>query len=133
MPNWAIPIRLMLIAAFVSLSKMVWQHSHSQLRCLSARFGLTDPHTWQALLDGAHRSGKDRDAETVAEQFQCSVRSTASTDGIHVDADILPCAIVADGDIPNSFCAGTRKGVPAGPAVTDGANFAGAHLASGGL
>lgn len=56
MPNWASPIRLMLIAAFVSLSKLVWQQSHSQLRCLSVRFVFNVPHTWQALLEGAHLS-----------------------------------------------------------------------------
>ena len=56
MPNWVSPIRLMLMAAFVSLSKVVWQHSHFQLRCLSARSVLTVPHTWQALLEGAHLS-----------------------------------------------------------------------------
>ena len=49
-------MRLILIAAFVSLSSVVWQHSQVQLRCLSARPVLTVPHTWQALLDGAHLS-----------------------------------------------------------------------------
>ena len=55
MPNWASPMRLMLIAAFVSLSRVVWQQSQVQLRCLSARPVLIVPHTWQALLEGAHR------------------------------------------------------------------------------
>ena len=46
----------MLIAALVSLSRTVWQQSHSQRRCFNVRHGLTVPHTWQALLEGAHRS-----------------------------------------------------------------------------
>ena len=49
-------MRLILIAAFVSLSSVVWQHSHSQMRCLSERLALIVPHTWQTLLEGAHLS-----------------------------------------------------------------------------
>ena len=44
-PNLASPIRLILMAAFVSLSIMVWQNSQVQLLGLSVRSAFTVPPT----------------------------------------------------------------------------------------
>ena len=81
-------------------------------------------------LHGTHRPGKNRDAVTVAEHFQRGVRLTRFANGVHVHPHVLPCAVIADGNITHALGTGTRHRVAAGTPITHRARFAGPHLAT---
>ena len=81
---------------------------------------------------GAHRGGKDRQVHRPAEQGEGGVHRLVGTDGVHVDAQLLPLLIVADEAGADALGTGAGNAVFAGQAVAHGTGFAvGAHCAPG--
>ena len=75
-------------------------------------------------LHGAHGARHDRDGQLMPEEIKGGVRRAVLTDGVHVDAQLLPLLIVADEAGAQTFGAGAGDGVLAGHTVADLAGFA---------
>ena len=83
-------------------------------------------------LQSAHGGGKHGQSELAAEQRHRGVGVLVLADGVHVDAQLLPLLVVADGAGAQALGAGAGNGILAGNAVANGARFAvGAHDAAG--
>ena len=65
-----------------------------------------------------------RDAKILSEEAEGGIRLLVLCDGIHVDTDLLPGFVVADGNVSDSLGSGTRHDAAAGTAVADGTGFA---------
>ena len=77
------------------------------------------------------RTGKERKAELLPENFKRSIRCGDVADGVQIDPDIQPFCIVAHGSIADTLGAGAGDAVAAGLAVADGAGFAFGHSVPG--
>ena len=75
-------------------------------------------------LQRAHGAGEHRQDEAAAEELGTEIHLAVFTDGIHVQRDLLPALIVADGAHAETLGAGTGDGVFAGKTVADGAGLA---------
>ena len=80
---------------------------------------------------GAHRACHHRDRQLVAEEIIRGVHITVFADGVHIDAQLLPFLVVADGAGAQTLGAGTGDRVFAGEAVAHRAGVAFAHAGPG--
>ena len=83
-------------------------------------------------LHRAHGCGEDGQVHLMAEEVIRGVHAGVFADGVHVDAQLLPLLVVADGAGADALGAGAGHGVLAGKAVAHGTGLAeGAHAGPG--
>ena len=83
-------------------------------------------------LHSAHGSGKDGQIHLVTEEVIRGVHGEIVADGVHIDTQLLPLLIVADGAGADALGTGAGHGVFAGKTVAGGAGFAqGTHAGAG--
>ena len=81
----------------------------------------------------AHRACHHRDRQLVTEEIIRGVHITVFADGVHIDAQLLPFLVVADGTGAQTLGAGARDRIFAGEAVAHRAGVAFAHAGPGPL
>ena len=80
---------------------------------------------------GAYGTGHDGDDQLLAEEVVSGVGVTIFTDGVHVDAQLLPLLVAADGAGAQSLGAGAGDRIFAGKTVAHRAGAALAHAGPG--
>ena len=65
-----------------------------------------------------------RDAKILSEEAEGGIRLLVLCDRVHVDTDLLPGFIVADGNVSDALGSRSRHDAAAGTAVADGTGFA---------
>ncbi len=71
----------------------------------------------------AHRAGKDGELISLAKEREAGVHRFVLADGVHVEAERLPCLVVADGHGAGALGARTGHRAAAGPAIAYRAGF----------
>ena len=85
-------------------------------------------------LHRPHGGGEDGEVHLLPEEGEGGVHGFVLTDGIHVDAELLPFLVVADEARADALGPGAGDAVPAAQAVAGGAGLAvGAHTGAGGF
>ena len=92
-------------------------HQHIIIGHIGVGLGVVQIHC-------AHRPGEERVFEAFAEQFHMGVRRAALAQGIHVDPDLCPLIIIADGRVAHALGTGAGDLVLAGHAIAHRAGLA---------